>query len=476
MTQGHHQDALPRPFLLQMARDRDLSPDQEAVFLRRFADHQDYDAIAHQLNTAAGACLKRMGQVYKKFGTGGGTRGKEHRLRHFLKQQYQQQYQRQPVNDRADWFQTIQPIAQAKTASAKSVTSVVAAATVNPDERAFPEFPAGQVNLNSRFYIERPPIETRCYEEILQPGALIRIKAPRQMGKTSLLVRILDRADRDGYRKVNLSFQLADRSAFESLDPFLQWFCASIGRSLQLPNQLAEFWDPCLGSKVNCKFYFEQYLLKAISEPLALGLDEVDRVFQYGEIAEDFLSLLRSWHEEGKHNDTWKKLRLTIAHSTEIYLLMDVNQSPFHVGLPIELPEFTVEQVQDLAQRYGLQWPISNAQRLMDLVSGHPFLIQVALYHIARGDVALERLAQIAIAESSIYTDHLRRHLWNLEQYPDLATAMADVVASKHPIKLAAALAFKLYGMGLIRLRNHEAEPRCSLYRQYFQKCLDRST
>ena len=59
-----------------------------------------------------------------------------------------------------------------------------------PLPAAAPELPGGQVDLASRFYIDRPPIESRCYETIDQPGALIRIKAPRQMGKTSLMARI----------------------------------------------------------------------------------------------------------------------------------------------------------------------------------------------------------------------------------------------------------------------------------------------
>jgi hypothetical protein len=46
------------------------------------------------------------------------------------------------------------------------------------------EVPEGPVPLNSTFYVERPPTESRCYETITQAGALIRIKAPRQMGKT----------------------------------------------------------------------------------------------------------------------------------------------------------------------------------------------------------------------------------------------------------------------------------------------------
>src|SRR4028119_1406284 len=44
---------------------------------------------------------------------------------------------------------------------------------------AEPELPEGQVDLASAFYVKRPPIEERCYEAIAKPGALIRIKAPR---------------------------------------------------------------------------------------------------------------------------------------------------------------------------------------------------------------------------------------------------------------------------------------------------------
>ena len=101
---------------------------------------------------------------------------------------------------------------------------------IQPLPAAAPELPGGQVELTSGFYIDRPPIESRCYETIAQPGALIRIKAPRQMGKTSLMARILHRAEQQGSRTVALSFQLANRKIFANSDTFLQWFCASIGQ------------------------------------------------------------------------------------------------------------------------------------------------------------------------------------------------------------------------------------------------------
>lgn len=159
------------------------------------------------------------------------------------------------------------------------------------------------------------------------------------MGKTSLLSRILQQAKELDYLTVPLSFQLADTAVFADLDKFLRWFCASVGRRLRLPNRLNDYWDEIFGSKDNCTAYFEEYLLSEIDRPLTLGLDEVDCVFQHPEIAADFFGLLRAWHEEAKSRDLWKKLRLVVVHSTEVYIPLNINQSPFNVGLPIELPE-----------------------------------------------------------------------------------------------------------------------------------------
>lgn len=344
-----------------------------------------------------------------------------------------------------------------------------------PLPKAEPELPGGQVDVNSRFYVERPPIEERCYETILQSSALIRIKAPRQMGKTSLLARILDSASRQGYCTVPLSFQLVDKGVFANLDKFLKWFCAYIGRELNLPNQLDDYWDDIFGSKVNCKDYFEKYILPQIDSPVVLGLDEIDRIFQYTDIAEDFLGLLRAWHEESKRREIWKKLRLIVVHSTEVYIPMNINQSPFNVGLPIELPEFNAQQIADLAQRHDLNWSHDEVLELMTIVGGNPYLVRVALYHISRQDLTLEQLKETAFGEGGVYSDHLRRQLWNLEQYPELTEGMREVVTASSSVQLKTMQAFKLESLGLVKLQGNECSPRCELYRQYFRLHLSQS-
>ena len=342
---------------------------------------------------------------------------------------------------------------------------------IQPLPAAAPELPGGQVELTSCFYIDRPPIESRCYETIAQPGALIRIKAPRQMGKTSLMARILHHAEQQGSRTVALSFQLANRKIFANSDTFLQWFCASIGQELGMLEQLPKCWQlaDLIGSNQCCKAYFEQYLLSESSRPLTLGLDESDRLFESPEIADDFFGLLRALHEEAKRRDIWKKLRLIVVHSTEVYIPMDVNKSPFNVGLPIDLPEFNSQQVQDLAKRHGLNWSDGEVVELMGLVGGHPYLVRLAMYRISRQDVSFNQLVKLPPTEAGIYSDHLRRHLWNLEKYSELMEGMREVVSVSGPVRLRSELGFKLNSMGLVKLEENNYIPRCRLYEEYFR-------
>lgn len=336
-----------------------------------------------------------------------------------------------------------------------------------PSPAAELELPEGQVDLASPFYVERPPIETDCYQMIAKPDALIRIKAPRQMGKTSLMARVLHHAATLGHRTVSLSFQLADGEVFGQLDALLRWFCSSVTYSLDFPDRLDEHWR-LTGSKMRATAYFERYLLRQIESPLTLALDEVDLVFQHPEVAADFFGLLRSWHEKGKSTALWAKLRLIITHSTEVYIPLRINQSPFNVGLPVELPEFTPEQVGDLARRHGLAWDAVAVERLMDTVGGHPFLVRIALYYIARREITLDALLATAPSETGLYGDHLGRQLWNLKNNSELAEAFRQVVVSPDPIRLDSEKAFKLDSMGLVHLQADRVRPRCKLYRTYF--------
>ena len=335
------------------------------------------------------------------------------------------------------------------------------------------ENPEGQVPLRSPFYVNRPPIEADCIAEIEKPGSLIRIKAARQMGKSSLMSRILAHSTQQGYCSVPIYFQEADGEVFEDLEPFLRWFCAIIAEELTLEIPIDQIWQSsALGNKRKCTNFFQKYVLPQIKKPLVLGLDEVDLVFQHLKIAQDFFALLRTWHERGKNQLTWQNLRLVIVHSREVYIPLDMHQSPFNVGMPVELPEFSAQQVMDLTQRHGLAIADKDVMALIDMVGGHPYLVRVALYELARGRLNIARLLKVAPTEEGPYEDHLRRHLANLNGDDRLVKAVQEMINSAVPVAIGTDEAFQLDSMGLVRRRGNAAEPLCDLYRQYFRERL----
>ncbi|MDJ0508186.1 MAG: AAA-like domain-containing protein [Crocosphaera sp.] len=334
-------------------------------------------------------------------------------------------------------------------------------------------FPEGSVPLDSSFYVKRNGIESLCYDAIKKQGSLIRIKAPKLMGKTSLMSRILNHSQSQNYKTAYLDFGSVERSIVTNLDKFLRWLCLMVGRQLKLENQLSEYWDTeILGSNDNCTVYFEEYILPAIDCPLVLALDEVDLLFSQTQVIEDFLGMVRSWHEKGKISQQWKQLRLVMAHSTECYIPLDMNQSPFNAGVPIELLEFDSQQVTKLAHLHQLKWNQSQIEELMGMVGGHPSLVRLALYEVSSGKITLEQLLNEASTEAGIYSNHLRRQLEVLQQIPELAQALQKVVRSPEPVELDSMQIYKLHSMGLVQRKNNQVIPRCNLYREYFSRVL----
>ncbi|MEM7715812.1 MAG: AAA-like domain-containing protein [Cyanobacteria bacterium P01_A01_bin.68] len=334
------------------------------------------------------------------------------------------------------------------------------------------KFPSSPITLESPLYIERPPVENLVTKEINKPGCIIRIKAPKKMGKSSLLYRLIAYAQNVNYKTVYIDFQEAEYPIFTSLDKFLRWFCANVSRQLDLVPQLDEYWDEDMGSKVSCKIYFEKYLLSQINSPIILTLNEVNRIFEYPIIARDFLPMLRFWHEIAQQLEIWQKLRLVIAHNTENYVSLRINQSPFNIGLAIALPVFNLEQVIDLAYRYGLNCGNSQLQQLMEMVGGHPYLINLAFYYLCREQMSLSHLLRTAHSLTGIYSNHLRGHLLNLREQPELSTALCKILNTNSGVEVDAIVGSKLESMGLIKLEGNEAKLSCKLYHLYFQEQL----
>jgi hypothetical protein len=335
-----------------------------------------------------------------------------------------------------------------------------------------PSFPSGPIAVHSPFYIARPPIEEQVFEEIQKPGALIRVKAPREMGKTSLLLQVLDYAQHLGYHTVYISLEQADQEIYSSPNRFLRWLCANVAHQLQREPKLDDYWDDDIGSKVSCTIYIRNYLLTQMDAPFILILDEVNQIFEHAQVAKDFFPLLRSWYEDAKRLPISQKLRLLIAHSTEVYVPLQIHQSPFNVGLATQLTGFNLNQVQQLALRYDLNWQPNDAEKMMSMVGGHPGLCHLGIYYFSRQELTIAEFLETAPTTSGIYQYHLQRHWITLQEQPDLANAFFTVLKAKHPIQIESLPARKLISIGLVTPHGNEVCVSCELYQQYFQEML----
>ena len=332
------------------------------------------------------------------------------------------------------------------------------------------EMPEGTMDPQSAFYVERAEDQV-ALEVIERQGVTITIKAPRQMGKSSLLMRLIEAAVKVGKRVAFLDFQLFDQAALTDADTFFRQFCTWLTDQLEIEDQAEAYWQMPLGNSQRCTRYVSRYLLKELGSPLVLAMDEVESVFDTN-FRSDFFGMLRSWHNQRLAGSIWKQLDLALVTSTEPYQLIDnLNQSPFNVGEVIELADFSPEQVADLNRRHGSPLTSAQEQQLMALLRGHPYLVRRALYLVASQRISPADLFSQATDDRGPFGDHLRNHLFRLHGKADLIQGLRQVI--RHHTCPDERVFFRLRGAGLVRREGREVWPRCQLYADFFRERLD---
>ena len=246
----------------------------------------------------------------------------------------------------------------------------------------------GLIALDSTLYLERcvplasqTPIESICYEEILKPGSLIRIKGAKWMGKTSLVNKILEQANLQGQKTVYLDFDTVEREIIQDLNKLLLWLSTITSYQLNLKSKIQNYWSKSTSScNNNCTAYFENYILTRVKSGIVLALDNIDRLFYSPEIAEALLGMLCNWHEKAKHNNCFSNLKIVTTQSTQVNIPFDINRFFPNTVTPILLEEFNFDRVKTLADFYQLDWNDWETLRLIDRVGGNPYSVRLAMY------------------------------------------------------------------------------------------------
>jgi hypothetical protein len=327
--------------------------------------------------------------------------------------------------------------------------------------------------LDSRFYIVRPADE-EFISAVTRKDSIVLVKGARQVGKTSLLARGLERAREEGARVVLTDFQMLNEADLSTVESLFLTLAEWIAYRLDLPIAPRAVWDPLSSPNLNFERYWQSQVLSHISVPVLWGLDEVDRLFTRPFAGEVF-GLFRSWHNARAldPHGLWENLTLAIAYATEAHLFIsDLNQSPFNVGTRLLLEDFTIEEVAELNRRYGS--PLREAREVeayFRLVGGNPYLVRCGLHELAVRRCGLASLEVEADHDDGPFGNHLRRLLTSLMQAPALCEAVREILRGQ-PCPTAESF-YRLRSAGVIAGDTaRDARLRCPLYPAYLARHL----
>jgi len=241
----------------------------------------------------------------------------------------------------------------------------------------------GSLTNNAPNYVKRQADDD--FYNGLKSGEFCYVLNSRQMGKSSLQVRTIQRLRNEGIACAAIDIsEIGNRGVTPE-----QWY-AGLLRILENNFNLSDvvnvrtWWRDrnFLAPVQRLSEFIETVLLANISSNIVIFIDEIDSILALDFPADDFLALIRSCYNKRANNSEFDRLTwalLGVASPTD--LCRDKNASintPFNIGKAIELTGFDETEAQPLAA--GLAELTDSSQEVLREVlywtGGQPFLTQ----------------------------------------------------------------------------------------------------
>jgi hypothetical protein len=325
--------------------------------------------------------------------------------------------------------------------------------------------PTGTLRLDDHFYIRRPA-DTTIERLAAGRGNTLVIKGPRQVGKSSLLIRYLAASKSQGKQTAFVDFQGLSDTQLTNYAEFLRYVVVVLLRRFDLATDNL----PAIESGLDATDLIEKRLLDRIDAPVVLAFEEVDRLLGKP-WQNDFFGMLRTWHNK-RWEDAWSRLDLALVIATEPYLLVNsADQSPFNVGEIVQMGRLDQRGVDELNGRYGSPLSVEQCQALFELTDGQPYLSRVALYRLITETTTWPALQAEADTDAGPFADHLKAMLMQLHR-AGLEEAMREVVKRSHIPGNDPIIYYRLRGAGLIKGETRQPVPANLLYARFFKRML----
>ena len=237
----------------------------------------------------------------------------------------------------------------------------------------------GTLRHDAPSYVERGA--DRELYEALGRGNFCYVLTPRQMGKSSLMVRTAVRLRQEGACVVVLDLTALGQNL--TVEQWYEELLTMVGQQVGLAAELEAFW---LGHpRVNPLRRWIRALQEAVlgsagcDGRLVLFIDEIDCVRSLPFSTDEFFAAIRECYNHRTQDSAFERLTfclLGVASPSD--LISDTRSTPFNIGRRIELTDFAPEEAAPLAR--GLPGRQSTAaallRRILHWTGGHPYLTQ----------------------------------------------------------------------------------------------------
>jgi tetratricopeptide (TPR) repeat protein len=250
-------------------------------------------------------------------------------------------------------------------------------------------------------YVVRPTDE-QLFRATLS-GEYCNVLTPRQTGKSSLMVRTVDRLRRKGVRTAIID--LTDIGTELDTEAWYFGLVTCLKRQLGLSADECAWWEAHAQQGVVQRFsdFLRDVVLGEIAAPVVIFVDEIDSTLGLP-FTDDFFAAIRAAYNARASDPAYKRLTfvlLGVARPAD--LIKDRSRTPYNIGLSVDLKDFSLEEASALLP--GLETgPISTEQaeailkRVLHWTGGHPYLTQKVCDKIAATGVAHwtnERIDQV---------------------------------------------------------------------------------
>ncbi|NEO53347.1 MAG: tetratricopeptide repeat protein [Okeania sp. SIO3B5] len=240
----------------------------------------------------------------------------------------------------------------------------------------------GGLSANDPTYVMRKQ-DAELYEK-LQSGEYCYVFNARQMGKSSLRVKVMKKLRSQGCKCAAIDMsRLGDFSIQKQswYDGFLEELFRGFGLAYSIDYQS---WIESYQSFTNiqrlARFIEEILFVNFATEKIYIFLDEIDLLVNLP-FKNEFLAFVRSCYNRRAEDEKCDYHRLIFCFfgvATPEDLIRDGRHTPFNIGHPIELTALNFQEGKNLTQ--GLigivEEPEIVLQRVFDWTGGQPFLTQ----------------------------------------------------------------------------------------------------